>query len=408
MLLLGGLAWGCQKSDRFKNPNPSGNFNGQMVKEWYYTEFKGSAAWNASPQKGKKLPDWSHPRQFRIGANEVVEFPLTEERSAYPVPEASPADAARIAEASLSRIAFIKDPAGHIEVRESRLVPELNYLRQQQYDISSQYPAEGSGNFTGRIYVTRWDGSAVSAASLVNGQVTAWGKKTSAPARRTEEEGCTYYEYCVYEQQCVMQFYGDGMIVLECGPWYNTGDCWMEEVCNGPGDPCMMYGIGCGGDGPPETCTQQTANDELTALLNAGTAISNKLSIQTISSTDITRTKKYKWAFYRIMSALTTVTFSSIETGVQEYGADGFWRWISFTHTGEEQTGSSVLWTAELHSIQATPYITNVELGGPIHTPVSVAGMELDYVIKMTYQCAGIIVEGFKNDISGNSWYTYE
>lgn len=283
ILLLTGMVWACQKSDRLKNPLPNGNFNTEMVKEWYYSEFKGSAVWNASPQKGKKLPDWSHPRSFRVGNSEVVEYPLSEERSAYPVAGAGPAEAARIAEASLSRIAFIKGPDGQITVRESRLVPEPGYLQQKQYDISNQYPAAVEGDFTGRIYVTDWDGRPVSAARLRNGKITGWGHKASAPANRTETEGCTYEQYCVWEQQCVMQFYGDGMIVMECGPWINTGDCWTEEVCNGPGDPCLMYGIGCEGDGGGEPvpeiinnvddpCIRQSVNN----AINGG--CSNKIS----------------------------------------------------------------------------------------------------------------------------------
>ena len=402
------MVWACQKSDRLKNPLPNGNFNTEMVKEWYYSKFKGSAVWNASPQKGKKLPDWSHPRSFRVGNSEVVEYPLSEERSAYPVAGAGPAEAARIAEASLSRIAFIKGPDGQITVRESRLVPEPGYLQQKQYDISNQYPAAVEGDFTGRIYVTVWDGSPVSAARLRNGKITGWGHKASAPANRTETEGCTYEQYCVWEQQCVMQFYGDGMIVMECGPWINTGDCWTEEVCNGPGDPCLMYGIGCDGNGPPEACSQQSVDGELSSLMDAGTAISTKLGIQTISSTSTSKTKKYKWAFYKIMSPLTTLTFNSIETGVQEYGADGFWRWTSFTHTGEEQTGTTIMWSAQVHSMQATPDIANVEIGGPIHTTVSVAGMTLNYVIKTSVNCGLFNAEGFKSSSSGNSWYTYE
>ena len=148
----------CQKE--VSSPeNPDTAFNDKAAKDWYYGTFKKSAEWNASNEKGKKLPDWKHPFITKVGSNYVVEFPLNENTSSYSISSTgnnerlSPSQIKKVADASISRIAFIKMPDGKIIVREIDYIPEWKYLERKSFDISSVSILNSTNDFSGRIIV---------------------------------------------------------------------------------------------------------------------------------------------------------------------------------------------------------------------------------------------------------------
>jgi len=113
-------------------------FNPAAVKEWWYGTFVKSAEWTSyySGQKNNKLvnskvrdksPDWNHGTYRKVGNMEIVEFPLIKGVASLLLPLNSKLTASnrkRIAEASLTRIAFIKKGDGNIIVREIDYIPD--------------------------------------------------------------------------------------------------------------------------------------------------------------------------------------------------------------------------------------------------------------------------------------------
>lgn len=63
-----------------------------------------------------------------------------------------------IAENCLERIIFIKDVNGKIKIREISYIPDIEYLRNSQFDISKNQISNIDPNFSGAISVQKWNG----------------------------------------------------------------------------------------------------------------------------------------------------------------------------------------------------------------------------------------------------------
>jgi len=125
----------CQKG--IEKP-ASDEFNVAAAKEWYYGTFKKSPEWKNSPLHGKKLPDWKKGFYRKVGNIEMVEFPLVKIKTSISVSsnaQLTNAQKQRIAEASLSRIVFIKKD-DKVLIREIDYIPDWEYLQNKGFDIS--------------------------------------------------------------------------------------------------------------------------------------------------------------------------------------------------------------------------------------------------------------------------------
>ena len=104
------------ETDVFQIPQLHKHFNEKFdaafVKEWYYGVFKKSNEWKGSG--GKQLPYWPKGVYKKVGNLEIVEFPLMKKSKDISIPADGLEDynKIRIAEASLQRIAFIRDKRG--------------------------------------------------------------------------------------------------------------------------------------------------------------------------------------------------------------------------------------------------------------------------------------------------------
>lgn len=387
---------GCQKQDTTLNPQAGSRFDAGAAKEWYYGVFKKSDGWQSSPEKGKKLPDWSHPFITNMGSSAVVEFPLTEAGVSYSIASSgregklSPEQLKRIAAASITRIAFIRQSSGNVLVREFEYIPDWDYLLARRFDISNTSIFNASSNFSGRLIVKEWGGKIVSMAMLENGKTVKRGKRNTGEQNgiTMKREQCFEQEFCVWQMDCTLNIYPDGMITQDCTDWYNTGECWMEYWCEEGGDPCELAGIGCGGDEDPDpdVCTNSQAIFD--DIVSSGTPLSQNEEILLTSNGPLTRTKTYKWKFFEIGSVFTTLTFSSKETGTHIWNL-GAWRWQSLVHNNIIKNGTSILWSAECENVDPEPLL----LG-------NFAKMRLEYTIKVSYNCGVINLE------SNNSYTT--
>ena len=174
ILLAATIVVACQKTTESSISGPA--FNTGTVKEWYYGSFKKTAEYSSYNLllKGKKLPDWKNGKYKKLGNFEVIEFPLTREKTSLILPDNAglrEQDKKRVAEASLSRIVFVKNGTGHIIVREATYIPDPDYLARHQYDISSNSFGNVDKDFSGTIQVTKWNSTEISRSVLKEGKV---------------------------------------------------------------------------------------------------------------------------------------------------------------------------------------------------------------------------------------------
>ena len=252
----------CQKE--LSSPKDiSTKFDDKAAKEWYYGTFKKSpeyAGYNAAVS-GKKLPDWKHGKSMRFGNYLVADFPLVKQKSSVTFPASSgltDADKRRVAEASFSRMAFIKDNTGRIDTREIQFIPDMDYLVRHNYDISTNSFAQMDKDYSGFLVVKTWNGSEISRSIISNGKIIKRLKKHNSnitiPGGRIQDMVCIIE----WARDCDWEEHGDQGSTWECGEWYPTGNqwCWDDgqsppegDPCSDPGSPqcnvCAFYGIGC-------------------------------------------------------------------------------------------------------------------------------------------------------------------
>ncbi|MCX6315997.1 MAG: hypothetical protein NTW29_01800 [Bacteroidetes bacterium] len=386
------LVIACQKNEDVNDPKKQEPFNAKTAKDWYYATFKKSAEWASSPDKGKKLPDWEHSSTVKFGSYEAVVFPLVKARSRYPVSSVganeklSQEELIRIANASTSRIAFIKQTDGRIVVREFEYIPDWSYLAAENFDIGKTNLLAPDNNFSGRVFVRNWGGDIVSMAMQKDGKTQKRGKIKKANSHEggksigLTEENCFEQEFCVWQQDCTLSIYSDGMITQECTNWYNTGECWMEAWCTEGGDPCELAGLGCGGDddggGEGPDCDARQLESE-------GVAVSEQISSQLMSQTPVTRTKKYHWVIYKQNQNFWK--FISHEAGVhvKTNSTINPWKWQSLEHVSISKEGA---WSGG--EVDCTLNTSDTQLG------LYWSSIELNYTITASAICRGFPIGG--------------
>jgi hypothetical protein len=416
----------CQKE--ISNSKKDNVFDDKSVKEWYYGTFKKSPEWAEynSSLKGRKLPDWKNGTYKKLGDMEMVEFPLVKEKNTVPILQKTnlqESEKRKIVNAAISRAVFIKQKTGNVIVREMQYIPDIDYLARHNFDISQNTIGNTDKDFSGIIIIKKWNGQDVSKNILKNGKIISkikiqdnysqigGGLTESCPVGNTE--------IIEWARDDVIHIYGDGMITYQYGEWYQTGNQWCvgdEDIdenpaCDDPNNPdcfCALIG-GCDGSNgqDPPPCNQTAVDNAINSV--STTSLNTKDEIETTSESPTSITRNYKWKFARVEAGLGSgITFYSHETGLQDKGADGWWRWTSFVHNSESQSGGAIFWGAEINSLTPTASMTNIEIGGPLNTTVSIAGMQLNWGLKVTYSCGILTGETYPTGTSSQSWYTHE
>jgi hypothetical protein len=259
MLVL--IVMGCQKimssEDDIAAP-PSKEFNAAFIKEWYYGSFKKTPEWQVASAQGKQLPGWKNGVVTKIGKWDAIEFPLNRSKSSFAIAgdKFTAAQCKKIADASISKIAFIKTDDNKIIVRAIDYIPDWEYLQNKQFDIGDAKTVNIKNDFTGMKIIKDWAGNFISSKILIDGKTVKTGRKQN-PATRpkgvgtpTSLDDCITIQLCIWLQDCIVTIENDVVTAEECGEWYNSGNCWPMEECNDSDDgedPCEAYG--CGGDG---------------------------------------------------------------------------------------------------------------------------------------------------------------
>jgi hypothetical protein len=361
---------GCQKDFNSSSTNENKvltKFNAQNIKEWFYGSFKKSTEWATYKEKVSKSPNWAKFNLSKIGELEAIEFPLTKAKATFAIEGGgllNPMQCKKIANASLSKIIFIKTPTG-IEVREINFIPDWEYLQQKQFDISEIGAATVNKDFTGRVIVKKWDGSIVSSSVFVNGKMKKIVKSNlnnNIPtSNNNNTQICISLQMCIWEQDCTQTIINDVVVSEECGEWVNTGQCWPVEECDGSIDPCEMYGVNCegegggggtgGGENPPSGDCTNWSESEAQGVLNAVTSetINNQDSESgNESAPDVNgiirlpTTKSGVGLKLNIILNYSPVWHTKYTGVLFKTSTNAIWKWENFSFNNVQQTSGNM------------------------------------------------------------------
>lgn len=387
IILFGAAFTACHK-----NADVADNtFDAKDAKEWYYGTFKKSAEWAASSDKGKKLPDWKHGVYKKIGNMEIVEFPLVNARTSFALEKdaaLSDIDRKRIANASLSRILFIKK-GSEIEVREVDYIPEWDYMQSKGFDISGASLYSGKSDFTGRVMIKKWNGIGLSTLKLKGGNLLAQAKNNARNANRGLTEcGTLIIEW---ERYCYPVYQGDQLIGENCTEWQPTGNEWFEPYdCDDPPtcDPsssedclCQLFGICDDGGGGDETneCVESFLGNP--TQLSDGVQTASEVISENVSTIDaITKWKKPEWV---CLKSLTWALNSREEGQVQLVDPQtNKWEWKFLNHIqGLSFVGASYGGTVTpLEDVGTPSFVAGT-------SNILYAGMEVKFKVKYSPVC---------------------
>lgn len=224
------------------------------AKEWYYGTFKKSDTYKVSSEAAAQLPDWKYGKHRKSGNLEIIEFPLNKARKSFAISSKgySINQITDIANGSISRIAFIKTDSKEFILREIDYIPDFEYLKEKEYDISDIELGANIKNFSGYVAIKNWGGSVINTYKYKNGKIIKTKVKvynSNISLSRRGGYDCQPGEDCMYIRWCETELIGDTWYYTgECTQWENTGECWQTDECDGiPPSDCALYGVDCGG-----------------------------------------------------------------------------------------------------------------------------------------------------------------
>ena len=363
------FALGCQKTsllDESGNVIKGKGFNAASAKLWYYKEFVNSAEYASSKTKeqGKQIPIWKNGYYHTYSDLEIIEFPIIKEKKKFPIPNNANMtlnDRKRLANASLSRILFIKDKTGKISVREADYIPSWDYAVKKNYDISSVAYGKQGDDFTGMLIIKKYNGDYLSIRGLSNGTIdkSINLENKNEISNTSNLDGCETTTVCLFIRECIV--HGDGY--EECTEWANTEICMTFDDCGGGDDcgnmtpeacACELYGV-CGeviGDVPPDACAPEDSNPAYVSFLS-NIAITNSSPMTAGSSIIINSTQDKKPVSWDVVSGVWGKV-SSIETMTRELkmvGNNLIWTISDFDHA-THSLSKGIFMSAGPHNVE--------------------------------------------------------
>ena len=421
----------CKRTTDVQNTND--NFAVKEAKDWYYGYFKKSIYFknlntnspfvsnfeqnvasksnNIANGNLKKSPKWSLAQSVTINGVQIVEVPILYDVTTVMLPgtqNKTQSIKKQMANASLSKILFIKQANGSVAIRLVTIVPTVEYAAIKNYDISSNSAVNLDDHFSGYIMVRKWDETPIKTLKILDGSSfrnVTMRKRVNNTGSKVQTEGGVTPCYWVWVPQifrtCAIAYQGDEPD-HECEEWNEaespTEGSWeLNEDCGDSGDfededLCLMFGIGCDEDeedpcimygncGGEDNC-EATCEINAAALSSNSSPTSEELSIDTWDIGNFRKRKDPKWTCHRGTGWILT----SKEEGVVElYDVpNNKWRWISFEHNSITKTGISLGGTIDIVNDTGTPSFTSPSSG---QSYVFYASMALDYSIKYSPVC---------------------
>ena len=303
------IAIGCKKmlsTENSADGTQDKEFNTAFVKNWYVQTFVNTADWQNVSAKEKNVVDWKNGNYHKVGTMEVIEYPLLKQKTRLLILHKSltNAEIKKLVNASLKRVAFIKNTKNEITVRELDYIPDWEYLQKKQFDIGNTFYGRPGDDFTGSLVVKSWNGTVIAMLKLKNGAFT---KKLSLNANSNAQQSlCASEEACMWYEDC--DVYPDGY-AANCGePYMDPTDCINVDGCddsngNGNVDPCEAYG-NCGNDSggsDPKEITCEILSQALqSAQFTESTNVNGSSSILSEAANEIQRSDIFECGKYEI------------------------------------------------------------------------------------------------------------
>jgi hypothetical protein len=386
----------CKKFDFFSKQSKTQEFTLAEAKEWYYGVFKKSEEFkNSLPgnefdatlvQKANsnnrtyptvKYPYWNLGIKQSTASWGIVEFPIMYTLNKISIPGTSQlkeVDRQRVYKAISNRLLIIKSPNGSITTRIVNYIPEKSYLERKGSDISDERLLKLHKEFTGYIFIRKWNEQILAGYKIENGDITGImkfnaGRNSAVQNSNRTNMGETCTDECVPIKNlvCVGDTNGGGDKPPPepvCPEF--TGECeWVTTCVPDPDEPpidlpededyeddlCILLGI-CDPPPPPEEdqCTIDANNDINNVLTNSNPVsepIPTLFGNEIVNSFgEITREKPLEWIAYRGYVVNYHWWFNSFENGVQKK-VNNVWKWKSIQHDHFSLEGN-VLGTATI------------------------------------------------------------
>ncbi len=342
-----------------------------------------SASTTSNQKPNKKTPWWGRATASKTNLFDFVEVPLFYTRKVITLisRKDDPIDM-EIAKASFDRLIVFKDKKGNIDQRIVSFIPDKDYLRKHDGDISHNKIDKLDKDFTGYLLYKNWEGKIVNKLRIINGKAKSFSKKTSAisaPIKLNKvasrasntvlsspgyqgQPGCTDWYTVTYTTFCYYE--GDNPTPLYCdAPEITDMEYTRTECPSDPGDdegcadPANFNNPECNGGGTEETCGD--VEEEVMA-----TPISIDVNEMPVSSSTTERVKIYEWKF--LQNAMGMWNYTSKEKGThKKVGSE--WHWDKLEHLSIGRNGVVAVASISVENVNFIPVVGTYVAGGTIH-----------------------------------------
>lgn len=185
-----------------------------------------------------KLPVWTEGVAPKKGENQIVEFQLKYFERIVLIPKEVSTDLTerkRFAESSLDRVLIFKKENGTIDTRIINYIPDINYFKKQNYNISKNKITSLDKEYTGWIIIKNWQEEILKAWYIVNGKIKSPMKIKKTPilrSARIEECGWATQVFEITQYNCAGTISGDVVTWDFCEELYTYEEITYKYVCD--------------------------------------------------------------------------------------------------------------------------------------------------------------------------------
>lgn len=252
------LVWGCKK---VSSPNNSSQFSVQTVKNWFnsipYNSFNANNSDN-NPLNTSKAIDWNNPFEFKIGEENIVEFPITlKKNKGLSLKANSESIYTEKDVTTLNRMVFKENANGIISAAVMIVIPNSSYLNSRQFNLSGNHYKNLEKDFSGIVLFYSWDGNYIGGWGYSDGKITKKLYETTLRNKKTNSDenikplltDPTHCTTTIITQWCIncTDWFVNGVYShTSCGNIYECGQYQYTE-CDDPGAGGTGGGGGSGG-----------------------------------------------------------------------------------------------------------------------------------------------------------------